>query len=185
MRTVPVHQLVRQSLSSPLTSWQAMWVQGVRHGVGRQAVQSGEVRYGVWREGVCEGCVVNMTPIATNVFWHERARCLGEATPEQIQAIAALTAFSSTAFIHALPSIALPPLQTARSAYQRLPSQTPSTSPHPSLRAQQRPLRGRHCPFRGPPHRHLSLLQPLHALQLGTSPSPRGVLLGGTSGRYS
>ena len=64
----PSTPMQSSSSSSPLTSWQATWVQGVRHGVGRQAVQSGEVRYGVWREGVCEGCVVNMTPIATNVF---------------------------------------------------------------------------------------------------------------------
>lgn len=91
-----------------LIRWKATWVQGTRHGFGCQEFANGEKRYGVWVNGFCEGCVLNVSASSTSILWFEGDQCYGPATPQQIQE-AALSG-STLSIIHTLQTVCSPPL---------------------------------------------------------------------------
>lgn len=118
------------SPSPSLVRWKATWVQGVRHGLGIQEFCSGEQRYGIWKEGLCEGCVVSVMPTSTTVYWYEHGQCLGEATAEQIHWTASMNDISSiSSSISSPSSSSTTTTKTMINALQAISLSPPSSKP--------------------------------------------------------
>lgn len=97
-----------------LKSWRASWVKGVRHGFGVKEYMNGEKQYGIWRDGVCEGCVVAVNGSDTRVLWYEKGVERGKATEEQIRSVIPPNLVSMS-LILSLQSTSMPPLHISPS----------------------------------------------------------------------
>ena len=97
-----------------LKSWRASWVKGVRHGFGVKEYVNGEKHHGIWRDGVCEGCMVIVKGSETRVMWYEKGIEKGKATDEQIRSMIPSNLISMP-LVLSLQSTIMPPLRISPS----------------------------------------------------------------------
>lgn len=75
---------------------------------------NGEKHHGIWRDGVCEGCMVIVKGSETRVMWYEKGIEKGKATDEQIRSMIPSNLISMP-LVLSLQSTIMPPLRISPS----------------------------------------------------------------------